>query len=93
MDLICMFDEVVYVRGSRIGDVDPTSGRTPRLVNVGDVVFYTSPTPDVGIGRVSRKENPRLCRNCWDFYIEGEGDKVFTRDDLWFANPLPEEAP
>lgn len=85
MSLAYPFEDQWYTVGPRVTAPEP-DGTAPRLVEAGDVVFYTSGLA-IRIGRVSRKENPRMCRNCWDFYIEGEGDTVLTRNDLWFAVP------
>ena len=73
-----------YVLGPCVGDT--TYPR--RALNVGDLVAFYS--HEWKAAKVVDRKNPRMCRNGWDFYLEGEGDRAFSRDDICFLDPFVE---
>lgn len=56
-----------------------------RVLNVGEMVYCSAIRK---VAKVTDKRNPRKCKNCWDFYLEGRGNKVFSRSDLYFLNEV-----
>lgn len=71
-----------YVLGPCVGDTT-----YPRR-NVGDLVAFYS--HEWKAAKVVDRKNPRMCRNGWDFYLEGEGGRAFSRNDLYFLDPFVE---